>query len=106
VKFHIHSGVLTRLGIATWNIGAHDCSSLTDDARASLEASEAVADVQGKRSRIPVSTQRKSAQAMERKIAMSMTVDHEREELLAETSATPPQWRWVQIANKEGHALL
>jgi hypothetical protein len=34
-----------------------------------------------------------------------LKMDQEREELLGETSAIPPQWSWAQIANKDGDAL-
>lgn len=34
-----------------------------------------------------------------------LKMDHEREDLLGETSAMPPQWSWAQIANKDGDAL-
>ncbi|GAB6057212.1 type I restriction-modification system subunit M N-terminal domain-containing protein [Desulfonatronum parangueonense] len=34
-----------------------------------------------------------------------LKMDLEREELLGETSAIPPQWNWAQLANKDGDAL-
>jgi type I restriction enzyme M protein len=34
-----------------------------------------------------------------------LKMDQEREDLLGETSAIPPQWSWAQIANKDGDAL-
>ncbi len=34
-----------------------------------------------------------------------LKMDQEREDLLGETSAIPPQWSWAQIANKDGDSL-
>jgi type I restriction enzyme M protein len=33
-----------------------------------------------------------------------LKMDQEREELLGETSAIPPKWSWVHLANKDGDA--
>ena len=34
-----------------------------------------------------------------------LKMDAEREDLLGEASAIPPQWRWEELANKDGDAL-
>lgn len=34
-----------------------------------------------------------------------LKMDQEREDLLGETSAIPPEWSWAQLANKDGDAL-